>query len=48
MDPVWLAVWDVRGAPEGDLVGMDDVAVKMLSREGGSVDVSGSKFYDFR
>ena len=36
------------GVLEGDSVGMDDMAVKMLAREGGLVDVSGSKFYDFR
>jgi hypothetical protein len=48
VDPFWLAVWYVRGEREGDLTGTDDVAVKMLSREGSSVDVLGSKFYDFR
>jgi hypothetical protein len=36
------------GCAEGDSAGMDDMAVKMLAREGGLVDVSGSKFYDFR
>jgi hypothetical protein len=36
------------GVLEGDSVRMDDMAVKMLAREGGLVDVSGSKFYDFR
>ena len=46
---IWASiVGGCSGLRDGDLVGMDDMAVKMLAREGGLVDVSGSKFYDFR
>jgi hypothetical protein len=43
----WM-FWCGSVVRDGDLAGMDDAVVKMLARAGGSVDVLGSKFYDFR